>query len=60
MHEVLCFLTTCKYRDDEGDCKFTGKLIISLEGDCQCAERRVEVRGTVIENISRKFNGEEV
>lgn len=60
MHEVLCFLTTCKYRDDEGNCEFNGKLVISLEGDCQCAERKIEVRGSVIENIGCKFKGKGV
>lgn len=55
MHEVICFLTTCRYRDEEGNCKFTGKLIVSLEGDCQCAERRVVVSGSVVENMGRKF-----
>ena len=55
-HLLLCFFIQCRYRKEEGQCGFSGTLIISLEGDCQCMERkRVEVMGSVTENVQRKF-----
>lgn len=53
---VLCFFSQCKYRGDEGQCNFSGTLIISIECDCQCMERkRIEITGSITENVGRKF-----
>ena len=53
---VLCFFTQCKHRQEEGQCGFSGTIIISIEGDCQCMERRrVEATASVTENLGRKF-----
>lgn len=53
---VLCFFSKCKYRQDEGQCAFSGPLIISIEGDCQCMERkRIEIAASVTENVGCKF-----
>lgn len=58
LHNLICFFTHCKHREDEGNCGFSGTLIISLEGDCQCMERRARTElcsGALTENIARKF-----
>lgn len=56
LHQLICFFTQCKYRHEEGQCTFNGMLIISLEGDCQCMERRrVEITGSITENVGCKF-----
>jgi hypothetical protein len=53
---ILCFFTQCKHRQDEGQCGFSGTIIIAIEGDCQCMERRrVETTFAVSENVSSKF-----
>ena len=52
LHRIICFFTKCKYRDEEGNCLFTGPLIISLECDCQCMEsNRVEITSSATRNL---------
>lgn len=55
---ILCFFTGCKYRGEEGECGFSGTLIISIEGDCQCMERKARedlCAGSVTELLGAKF-----
>lgn len=53
---VICFFTQCKYRLDEGECSFSSAIIISIEGDCQCMERkRTEATCTVNQKLGKEF-----
>lgn len=53
---VICFFTKCKYRQEEGKCSFSGTIIISIEGECQCMERRrIEAACTVNQKLGKEF-----
>jgi hypothetical protein len=52
---LICFFAPCKYRGDEGQCEFSGTIIISLEGDCQCMEQKISISCSIIQNLGKEI-----